>query len=115
MTEQEIRNMQPGPDMDILLEVELFGKIRGGVGRNGLVGDGRYYSYPRLLSRSWEGAGLIVEEMRRRGWNVAILTRADGCGVGFAKDGQQYVADSTSAMHAVAMAALLALRGGEQR
>ncbi|MDO3682227.1 hypothetical protein [Paenibacillus ehimensis] len=115
MTEQEIRNLQPGPDMDILLEVELFGKVRGGVGRLGLVGDGRYYSYPRQLSRTWEGMGLVVEELRKH-YRVDLLLEKDTnyCSITDYDDTIEAGSD-ISAPHAVAMAALLALlalRGG---
>ncbi len=112
-TEQQIRDMKPGPDMDILLEVELFGKVRGGVGRLGLVGDGRYFSYPQQLSRTWEGMGRVVEEMQRRGWSFQMQSRPEGYFMAFHDGTDTYVAYASSAPHAVAMAALLALRGGE--
>ncbi|WP_025852806.1 hypothetical protein [Paenibacillus ehimensis] len=117
MTEQEIRNLQPGPDMDILLEVELFGKVRGGVGRLGLVGNGRYYSYPRHLSRTWEGMGLVLEKVKTLHEDVFIEIDYEkgrwACYIWFGVI-KKAEAFASEAPHAVAKAALLALRGGEQ-
>ncbi|CDN41663.1 hypothetical protein [Paenibacillus sp. P22] len=69
-------------------------------------------------SATWEGAGQVIEEMRRRGWDY-ILQSLDSGGHGARFDKwdvglNRYVAsvaeESESAPHAITIAAILALR-----
>jgi len=122
MNEQHIRDMKPGKDMDLLLGRTLGFTVQWDEeeGQSYMLTDSPFGErwVPFYGSTSWEGMGLVVEEMQRRGWWLFIEQNGDKSFTSrFWNSSKGYWSDSvtlSSAPHAVAMAALLALRGGEQ-
>lgn len=72
--------------------------------------------YPAELPRystTWEGMGLVVEEMKRRGWRWAAFDESSGYLCSFVRDDEEEIyASAPTAPEAVARAALLALSKG---
>ncbi|MEC0211862.1 hypothetical protein P4H70_23245 [Paenibacillus ehimensis] len=131
MTEQEIRSMKPGPEMDrtlglalgyeeILVHEDLERRQKSEHERGTIIRYGIRYILRRKdqpavewsPSTSWEGMGLVVEELRKH-YRVDLLLEADTnyCSITDYDDTIEAGSD-ISAPHAVAKAALLALRGG---
>ncbi|WP_028562301.1 hypothetical protein [Paenibacillus pinihumi] len=107
-------DMQPGVEMDELIDEVVFGRTD-----KGFNGKYRYrYRYdgkngkwiPEPYSTTWIGMQYVVEEMRRRGWNLVLLMKSETFGAGFSKGDIKTSEDSDSAPHAVCIAAIKALR-----
>lgn len=116
MNEQQIRNMKPGPEMDDALVQALGyrGFIRTETGWLYQSESGGIAKGVSSLSTTWEGMGVVVEELRQqKGIFLNIYSLPDEYLVSSSTDPIGAV-DSTSAPHAVAMAALLAIGGAEQ-
>ncbi|MCM3272577.1 hypothetical protein [Paenibacillus elgii] len=101
-TEQQIRNMQPGPEMDKQLANVLGINVHLALGEK--------------LSTTWEGMGLVLEKVKTLHEYVFIEISYEkgkwACYIWFGVINKAE-AFADEAPHAVAMAAL-ALRGGEQ-
>ncbi|MGF9913713.1 hypothetical protein ABEX47_03260 [Paenibacillus ehimensis] len=131
MTKQEIRNLQSGPEMDRTLglalgyeEILVYEDLerrqkseheRGTIIRYGIRYILRRKDQPAVEwspSTTWEGMGLVVEEMQRRGFDLTL--RMFGGGNYQAIFGLDWTNETCTgtAPYAVAMGALLALRGG---
>lgn len=66
-------------------------------------------------SSTWEGMGLVVEEMERRKWKWQTGKMADGCFGLFIEGGDDFWGSGATAPEAVARAALRALEKGAGR
>ncbi|KPV60741.1 hypothetical protein QJ48_04255 [Paenibacillus sp. A3] len=124
--EHDVRSMQPGPELDRQIDEVLFGRTFTEFPRGFCYHNGRGWREAAPYSTTWEGMGLVVEEMQRRGLDVHIdfvtfgRNKLVDCAI--IRNGLEmaHLSMMPNAPHAVAMAALLALlallalRGGEQ-
>ncbi|WP_010500627.1 hypothetical protein [Paenibacillus elgii] len=140
MNEQQIRDMKPGPEMDrtlglalgyeeILVHEDLERRQKSEHERGTIIRYGIRYILRRKdqpavewsPSTTWEGMGLVIEEMQNRWLQVFTTHYHDGTtDAQVVREAMETLGDAQSkeAPHAVAKAALLALlalRGGEQR
>ena len=115
--EQEHINDQPGPELDRRIHEVVFhidtsnyqqeGKILRRRRKSGVI---ESFPLPEY-STTWNGMQLVVEEMRRRNWQLVLNDDLDKWTAIYFWDpnGSSYEAESESAPHAVCMAALSAL------
>lgn len=114
----DIRTMPAGPELDAELaralgwdEIEMpFSGRPAWVSAGVIQGTHKEFT----PSTTWEGAGQVIEEMQRRGWEVGIETHPNEAHVRFYKPDGDYAEHSGQPgelLLAITIAAILALRG----
>ncbi|MFB0841816.1 hypothetical protein [Paenibacillus oleatilyticus] len=134
MNEQQVRDMQPGPEMDrtlglalgyeeILVHEDLERRQKSEHERGTIIRYGIRYILRRKdqpavewsPSTTWEGMGLVVEELRKNYRIDLVLEEGTNyCSVIYYDYAIYEAGSDISAPHAVAMAALLAIGGAER-
>ncbi|ASS66236.1 hypothetical protein [Paenibacillus sp. RUD330] len=119
----DVRTMTAGPELDAVLARALGYEWIPPDAQAPFVTLGHWWIHDEPVwhftpSTTWDGAGQVIEEMRRLGWDY-ILQSLDSGGHGARFDKwdvglNRYVAsvaeESESAPHAITIAAILALR-----
>ncbi|SDR82676.1 hypothetical protein SAMN05444162_0134 [Paenibacillaceae bacterium GAS479] len=117
----DLRTMPAGPELDMELAKAMGREIDHENWRRPMMvedGDGIFPQPIPAYSTTWAGAGQVIEEMQRRGWDYILQSLDDGGhGVRFDKwnvTQNRFTAtaraESDSAPHAITVAAILALR-----
>lgn len=110
----DIRTMTAGPELDAVLARALGYEWIPPDAQAPFVTLGHWWIHDEPVwhftpSTTWDGAGQVIEEMRRRGFNVLIGNHAL-TGNWVVEIGTVLVEDVESCPHAITVAAILALR-----
>lgn len=103
-------DMPEGLELDELIATKVMGYEKDNM-RDGWVRIGALSTYPKKYSTDWNDMRLVVEEMRRRNWQIVLNDDLDKWTAIFFWDpnGESYECKEDTAPHAVCLAALSAL------